>query len=245
MRTKPGDCVKSARSTTPGRGSSHGRRATGSRNCAAAPWIAFVIRSMSRGPDRSRRGVGSVHACPGAKGRSRTWMPASGAAVPARPPTYAVWKSRTRPAPSFAAARPGVSASNVAARGVPRTSTESASSATRNATRRFVFARSDSLMTPAGRCVAMMRCNPSERPRCAMSMTPSTNAGTSVTRAANSSITITNAGGASGSPRSSSAARSFAPFIANSSSRRVNSARRLVRARATRCGVRSVTSPTV
>ena len=45
-------------------------------------------------------------------------------------------------------------------------------------------------MTPAGRCVAMIRWMPSERPRWATSTTPSTNSGTSPTSAANSSITM-------------------------------------------------------
>ena len=69
------------------------------------------------------------------------------------------------------------------------------SSAIRSAMRRLVLARRLSLITPAGRCVARIRWMPSERPRWAMSTTPSTNSGTSPTRAANSSMTITSAGG--------------------------------------------------
>ena len=62
----------------------------------------------------------------------------------------------------------------------------------------------------------MIRWMPSERPRWAMSTTPSTNSGTSPTRAANSSMMSTRAGGASGSPRFSSSRRSFAPLRCSS-----------------------------
>ena len=120
---------------------------------------------------------------------------------------------------------------------------ESDSSAIRSATRRLVLARRLSLMTPAGRWVAMIRWMPSERPRWAMSTTPSTNSGTSPTRAANSSITSTSAGGQSGSPRFSSSSRSLAFLRLSRCSRWCSSARRLVSARRTRCGLRSVTRP--
>ena len=138
----------------------------------------------------------------------------------------------------------GCDGSNMPATGSPTTSFESATSAMRSATRRFVFARRLSLMTPAGRCVAMIRWMPSERPRCAMSTTPSTNSGTSPASAANSSMTSTSAGGVSGSCRFSSSSRSFAFLRLNRCSRWCSSARRLVRARRTRCGLRSVTRPT-
>ena len=118
-------------------------------------------------------------------------------------------------------------------------------SLTRNAIRRLVLARRLSLMTPAGRWVARIRCSPSERPRAATSMTPSTNSGTSVASAANSSTTMIKLGGASGSPDCSSAARSLACLRFKSISRRRNSARNDVNARRTRCGDRSVTRPTV
>ena len=118
------------------------------------------------------------------------------------------------------------------------------SSAMRSATRRLVLARRLSLMTPAGRCVAMIRWMPSERPRWAMSTTPSTNSGTSPASAANSSMTSTSAGGVSGSCRFSSSRRSFAFLRLNRCSRWCSSARRLVSARRTRCGLRSVTRPT-
>ena len=130
------------------------------------------------------------------------------------------------------------------ATGSPTTSLESATSAIRSATRRLVLARRLSLMTPAGRCVAMIRWMPSERPRWAMSTTPSTNSGTSPARAANSSMTSTSAGGVSGSCRFSSSSRSFAFLRLNRCSRWCSSARRLVSARRTRCGLRSVTRPT-
>ena len=84
---------------------------------------------------------------------------------PVLPPAYAVWKGRSRPAPVLETARPGRSGSKKAASETPRTSVESASSATRSANRRLVFARKLSLMTPAGRCVAKIRCRPSDRPR--------------------------------------------------------------------------------
>ena len=88
-----------------------------------------------------------------------------------------------------------------AASGEPSTSALSASSAIRSASRRLVLARRLSLITPVGRWVASTRCRPSERPRWATLTTPSTKSGTSWTRAANSSTTITRLGGVSGSPR--------------------------------------------
>ncbi|CPU67270.1 Uncharacterised protein [Mycobacteroides abscessus] len=116
------------------------------------------------------------------------------------------------PGPVFTAPRPGIDGSKCAAMGMPRMSVESSSSAMRSATRRFVLARRLSLMTPAGRCVARMRCSPRDRPRWATSTTPSTNSGTSLTRAANSSTTMSRLGGASGSPVRSRDARSLAFF---------------------------------
>ena len=88
------------------------------------------------------------------------------------------WRSRAR----------GCDGSKRAASFSPTTSSESDSSAMRSAMRRLVLARRLSRMTPAGRCVAMIRWMPSERPRWAMSTTPSTNSGTSPTSAANSSM---------------------------------------------------------
>ena len=127
-----------------------------------------------------------------------------------QPPAYADWKAVSRPGPVLAMPRPGSDGSNVPAILSPTTSIESDSSAIRSAMRRLVLARRLSLITPAGRCVAMIRWMPSERPRCAMSTTPSTNSGTSPASAANSSMTSTSAGGLSGSPRFSRSSRSFA-----------------------------------
>src|SRR5690348_16316502 len=49
--------------------------------------------------------------------------------------------------------------------GASMTSADSSLLVTRSAIRRFVLARMSALTTPAGRCVARIRCTPSERPR--------------------------------------------------------------------------------
>ncbi len=76
-----------------------------------------------------------------------------------------------------------------AASGALMTSELSEASVTRNAIRRFVFARISGDTTPPGRCVASRRWIPSERPRCAMLTRPVTKAGSSRASEANSSIT--------------------------------------------------------
>ena len=57
--------------------------------------------------------------------------------------------------------RPGVDCGMPAASGASMTSTDSAASVTRRATRRLVLARMSGVTTPAGRCVARIRCTPS------------------------------------------------------------------------------------
>ena len=78
--------------------------------------------------------------------------------------------------------------------GASMTSADSSELVTRSAIRRLVLARMSALTTPAGRCVARIRCTPSERPRRAMSISPSTKSGSSATMAANSSMTSTSRG---------------------------------------------------
>ena len=193
----------SRRSTVVARSSSHGRRGAG------------MPVARCRGDEGARRCASGRSA----RGRRRARRPRR----PARPPTRCVGAeaqlgdvarrprgaSSLRPAARVRglerhqppgsglgdAAAGDASGRSVPATGSSTTSFESDSSAMRSATRRFVLARRLSLMTPAGRCVAMIRWMPSERPRWAMSTTPSTNSGTSPASAANSSITSTSAGG--------------------------------------------------
>ena len=97
-----------------------------------------------------------------------------------------------------ATARPGRRRSIAAATGDPTTSSDSSSADIRRAMRRLVLARIWPVITPAGRWVARTRCRPRLRPRSATSTTPSTNSGTSLARAANSSTTMSRLGGVSG-----------------------------------------------
>ena len=115
----------------------------------------------------------------------------------------------------------------------------------RSATRRLVLARRLSLITPAGRCVARIRCSPSDRPRWATSTTPSTNSGTSSTSAANSSTTMTRLGGRLRVPGRLQLEQVLG-LLAVAAGARGSAARRRseVSARRTRCGLRSVTRPT-
>ena len=87
----------------------------------------------------------------------------------------------------------------------------SASSLTRSAMRTPTLARMRSLITPAGRWVARTRRSPSDRPRAAMSTTPSTNSGISLASVANSSTTMTRSAGASVARARRSSVRSRAP----------------------------------
>ena len=122
---------------------------------------------------------GGSHSVPRPKVSVSTFMSGGGGTSEVHPPAYPVWKGTSRPGPVLDTARPGRAGSKNAASWTPSTSSESSSSAIRSAMRRLVLARRLSLMTPAGRCVARMRCRPSERPRWATSTTPSTNSGTS------------------------------------------------------------------
>ena len=74
------------------------------------------------------------------------------------------------------------------------TSWLSPGSVTRSAMRRLVLDLISAETTPAGRCVASTRWTPSERPRRAMSTRPVTKSGSSLTSAANSSMTMSRRG---------------------------------------------------
>lgn len=88
------------------------------------------------------------------------------------------------------------------ASGRSMTSADSVASVTRSAIRRDVLAWMSAVTTPPGRWVARMRWMPSERPRLAMSTSPVMKSGSSLTMAANSSMTSTSRGsGAGGSAR--------------------------------------------
>ncbi len=162
--------------------------------CVTIRWMSVGPRSASASPGCSS--TGRSHGMPEPNPRVSTCSSGRGGASEVQPPAYPVWNGVSRPGPDFDTARPGRAGSKYAAAVVPRTSSLSASSAIRRASRRLVLARRLSLMTPAGRCVARMRCRPSDRPRWATLTTPSTNSGTSCTRAANSSTTMTRLGGA-------------------------------------------------
>ena len=74
---------------------------------------------------------------------------------------------------------------------------ESARSSRRRATRTLALATMLSSTAPERRCVDSTRWIPRLRPRWAMSTTPATNSGSCLASVANSSITISNAAGAS------------------------------------------------
>ena len=173
--------------------------------------VTMSVRPRGFGPATGASGAGASQAAPEPKRHLDDRRSAAAAALGAssRRRSRSGSPDPARPGLGGAATRESRGRSRLQS-GTPRMSIESSSSAIRSATRRLVLARRLSLITPAGRWVARIRCRPSERPRWATSTTPSTNSGTSFARAANSSTTMTRLGGASGSPARSSSSRSFA-----------------------------------
>ena len=171
------------------RGDERARRGASGRSGPRSYIVRVGLGGRRRAPTRSRRRRSAARRrAPRPTAASRRWSSRR--------------RTRTGTAPgargrSWRRRGPGIAGSKRAGdRRRRRRRCESDSSAMRSAMRRLVLARRLSLMTPAGRCVARIRWMPSERPRWAMSTTPSTNSGTSPASAANSSTTITSAGGA-------------------------------------------------
>ncbi len=230
----PGGTAANANSS--GSGSSHGRRGGAIPSARTAPALATASRSRTvpsascGADDRSPRATTST------AGRPRT---EAGAVV------LATWMVTCSPAPSRTTARPGRSRGSRAAASTPTTSVESATSWTRNATRRFALARMASLTTPAGRCVASTRWMPRLRPRWATPTSEARNSGRSAASPANSSTITTRRGSGSGAGCAVRwPAMSVTPAARSTASRRRISASRLRSALVARWSSRSVTTPT-
>ena len=133
--------------------SSQGRRGVGIRPSIEACDTVRTTRPMSFStwsPEAEARGI--FHRVTIPKSSSSTSMGGAGGSAGVRAPGNADWNGISRPGPIFATPLPGFAGSMEAATGLPNTSVESCSSFMRSATRRFVFARRLSLITPAGRC---------------------------------------------------------------------------------------------
>ena len=174
------------------------RRGRGRRACATIRFWSLGPRSSSCASDSSLASRSQTTGEPNRSSAIADLRPSRRSSV-VQPPAYAGLERRRAARGRSWRCRDRGWTGRRCRDGSPTTSCESASSAIRRATRRLVLARRLSLMTPAGRCVARIRWMPSDRPRWAMSTTPSTNSGTSPASAANSSITITRPGGVSGS----------------------------------------------
>ena len=159
-------------------------------------------------------------------------------------PPLATWNVTRSSGPRRITARPGIARDSSAGEPSPTTSSASARSCMRRATRRLVFARISSLITPLGRCVARMRCTPRLRPRWAMFTSEWRNDGNSTANAANSSTTTSRRGSTGAAQRRRASVRSMAPRSRRTRSRWVSSARRLRNARSANRSSRSVTMPT-
>ncbi len=191
-----------------GSGSSHGRRGGPGPTSAAASmavrtamlnWLVgrpcgSTATATPGAGDRSDASHGAVSHCASHRVDSIAGRATWGAAE------YATCTSAMRPGPGRTIARPGAERGRCAAAGESTTSRLSSSSATRSARRIVMFARIESVTTPAGRCVASTRWMPRLRPRCARSTSPSTKSGSSAASVANSSTTTTSAGPSQRSP---------------------------------------------
>ncbi len=135
---------------------------------------------------------------------SRTEIPA-GSDRKAPAVSDPAWNSRGASVPRARYARPGVSTLIAAAAFELMMSTDSISDWTRNAMLVVTLARMSAVSAPWGRCVAMIRWMPRERPMVAILMSSLSASGASSTSMRNSSMTITRWG--SGEARPAGVAR--------------------------------------
>ena len=163
-------------------------------SAALASMIASTRRARSDGRSPMRSSITSARSpmpAPNSNGATSTAVSAVASVTHV---ISALCIGSTSSGPSRKYARPGRWRLISAALRSPITSVESAASCTRSAIRRLVLVRMWSLTTPAGRCVARIRCTPSVRPRWATSTSAASSSGCSRAILANSSITTTSRG---------------------------------------------------